>query len=84
MADLILLFFLLVCAVTAVAQRVIKLGNYSFDLQIMAVVWVRLGAVDVAITEASVGQVSLRYYFAVLTRVKRRRRLPGSECKSCL
>jgi len=75
MADLILLFFLLVCAVTAVMQKelinsVILLSIYSF---IMAVVWVRLGAVDVAITEASVGAgISTVLFIAALTRTRGR------------
>ena len=55
--DLILLIFLVVCAVTAVFMKdllsaTLILGAYSL---IMAVVWMRLNAVDVAFTEASVG-----------------------------
>ncbi|HHV15890.1 MAG TPA: DUF4040 domain-containing protein [Gelria sp.] len=75
LVDLILLFFLIVCAVAAVVQKellnsVIILSIYSL---IMAVVWVRLGAVDVAITEAAVGAgISTVLFIAVLTRVKRR------------
>ncbi|NLX02730.1 MAG: DUF4040 domain-containing protein [Syntrophomonadaceae bacterium] len=78
MADLVLLFFLIVCAVAAVVQKellnsVIILSIYSL---IMAVVWVRLGAVDVAITEAAVGAgISTVLFIAVLTRVKRREEL---------
>jgi multicomponent Na+:H+ antiporter subunit B len=50
-------FFLVVCAVAAIQMRdllssIMLLGIYSF---IMAVVWTRLNAVDVAFTEASVG-----------------------------
>jgi multicomponent Na+:H+ antiporter subunit B len=78
LVDLILLFFLIVCAVAAVVQKellnsVIILSIYSL---IMAVVWVRLGAVDVAITEAAVGAgISTVLFIAVLTRVKRREEL---------
>lgn len=55
--DLILLLFLVICAVAAVRMRdllsaTIVLGAYSL---IMAVVWTLLNAVDVAFTEASVG-----------------------------
>jgi len=57
MLDLILLFFLVVCAVAAVQTKdllssLMLLTIYSL---IMAVVWTRLNAVDVAFTEASVG-----------------------------
>lgn len=57
MIDLILLFFLVVCAITAVEMKglldsIMILTVYSL---IMAVVWTRLNAVDVAFTEAAVG-----------------------------
>jgi multicomponent Na+:H+ antiporter subunit B len=84
MADLILLFFLLVCAVAAVAQKqllnsVIILSIYSL---IIAVVWVRLGAVDVAITEAAVGAgISTVLFIAVLIRVKPREDLTRTKVK---
>ncbi len=84
MADLILLFFLLICAIAAIAQKellnsVIILSVYSL---IMAVVWVRLGAVDVAITEAAVGAgISTVLFIAVLTRVKRREETTGRRAK---
>lgn len=55
--DLVLLAFIVVFAVAAVQMRdllsaTVVLGAYSL---IMAVVWTRLNAVDVAFTEASVG-----------------------------
>lgn len=57
MIDLILFFFLLVCAIAAVELKglldsIMVLTVYSL---IMAVVWTRLNAVDVAFTEAAVG-----------------------------
>jgi multicomponent Na+:H+ antiporter subunit B len=82
MADLILLFFLLICAVAAIAQKellnsVIILSIYSL---IIAVVWVRLGAVDVAITEAAVGAgISTVLFIALLIRVKPREELARAK-----
>ncbi|GMR05400.1 MAG: DUF4040 domain-containing protein [Thermodesulfobacteriota bacterium] len=57
MIDILLLLILVVCAVTAVVLKdllsvTIVLGAYSL---IMAIVWMRLNAVDVAFTEAAVG-----------------------------
>ena len=57
MIDFILLFFLVVCAIAAIRMKdllsaIMLLSAYSL---IMAVVWTRLNAVDVAFTEASVG-----------------------------
>lgn len=57
MIDILLLLILVVCAFAAVALKdllsvTIVLGAYSL---IMAIVWMRLNAVDVAFTEAAVG-----------------------------
>ncbi len=57
MIDLVLLLFIVVFAIAAVMMKdllsaVIVLGAYSL---VMALVWTRLNAVDVAFTEASVG-----------------------------
>ena len=55
--DLVLLVFIVMSAVGAVAVRdllasVILLGAFGF---FMCLLWVEMGAVDVAFTEASVG-----------------------------
>ncbi|MBE9532421.1 MAG: DUF4040 domain-containing protein, partial [Proteobacteria bacterium] len=55
--DLLLLIILVICALSAIFMKdllsaTLILGAYSL---IMAVVWMRLNAVDVAFTEASVG-----------------------------
>jgi multicomponent Na+:H+ antiporter subunit B len=57
MIDLVMLFLLVVCALVAIHIKdllgsAVLLSAYSL---IMAVVWTRLNAVDVAFTEASVG-----------------------------
>ncbi len=54
--DMILLFFVLICAIAAITVRdllsaVMILGAYSF---FMCIIWALMGAVDVAFTEASV------------------------------
>jgi len=54
--DIILLFFVLICAIAAITVRdllsaVMILGAYSF---FMCLIWAQMGAVDVAFTEASV------------------------------
>jgi len=54
--DMILLFFVLICAIAAITVRdllsaVMILGAYSF---FMCLIWALMGAVDVAFTEASV------------------------------
>jgi multicomponent Na+:H+ antiporter subunit B len=74
MIDLLLLIFLVVCAIASIRMRdllsvAIVLGVYSL---IMAVVWTRLNAVDVAFTEASVGAgITTMLVLAVLSRTKR-------------
>ncbi len=55
--DFVLLVFTVICAVCAVTVRdllasVILLGAFSL---FMCLLWVEMGAVDVAFTEASVG-----------------------------
>ena len=55
--DLVLLVFIVLCAVGAVAVRdllgsVILLGAFGF---FMCLLWIEMGAVDVAFTEAAVG-----------------------------
>ena len=54
--DLIILLFVLICALAAITVKnllsaVIILGAYSF---FMCLLWAEMGAVDVAFTEASV------------------------------
>jgi multicomponent Na+:H+ antiporter subunit B len=72
--DIILLLFLVVCAVAAINMRdllssTVILGSYSL---IMAVVWTRLNAVDVAFTEASVGAgITTMLMVAALSRTRR-------------
>lgn len=72
--DLILLLILVVCATTAVFMKdllsaTIILGAYSL---IMAVIWMRLNAVDVAFTEASVGAgITAVLIIAALSRTRR-------------
>lgn len=87
MIDLILLFFLVVCALAAVSMRdllntTLILGAYSL---IMALVWTRLNAVDVAFTEASVGAgITTVLIIAALSRTKREEEGQGSELWSKL
>lgn len=74
MIDFILLFFLVVCAIAAIRMKdllsaIMLLGAYSL---IMAVVWTRLNAVDVAFTEASVGAgITTVLLIAALSRTQR-------------
>jgi energy-converting hydrogenase B subunit D len=54
--DIILLLFVLICAIAAITVRdllsaVMILGAYSF---FMCLIWAQMGAIDVAFTEASV------------------------------
>ncbi len=74
MIDLILLLFLVICALAAVSMKdllsaTLILTAYSL---IMALVWTRLNAVDVAFTEASVGAgITTVLIIAALSRTKR-------------
>ncbi len=75
MIDLLLLLFLVVCALAAIFLRDllsagIMLSAYSL---LMAVVWTRLNAVDVAFTEASVGAgITTVLLIAALSQSRRR------------
>lgn len=72
--DIILLLFLVICGLAAINMRdllsaTVILGAYSL---IMAVVWTRLNAVDVAFTEASVGAgITTMLMVAALSRTRR-------------
>ncbi len=74
MIDLILLLFLVICALAAVSMKdllsaTMILTAYSL---IMAIVWTRMNAVDVAFTEASVGAgITTVLLIAALSRTKR-------------
>jgi multicomponent Na+:H+ antiporter subunit B len=74
MLELILLFFLVVCALAAVQMKdllssIMLLTIYSL---IMAIVWMSLNAVDVAFTEASVGAgITTVLLMAALSRTSR-------------
>lgn len=74
MIDFILLMFLVAFAIAAISMKdllssIIILGGYSL---IMAVVWVRLNAVDVAFTEAAVGAgITTVLLIAALSRTRR-------------
>ncbi len=74
MIDILLLLIIVICAVVAVSMKdllsaVIVLGIYSF---IMAAIFTRLNAVDVAFTEASVGAgITSVLLIAALSRTRR-------------
>lgn len=74
MLDLILLAFLVVCAIATVQTKdllsaIMLLSVYSL---LMAVVWTRLNAVDVAFTEASVGAgITTVLMIAAISRIGR-------------
>lgn len=82
MIDLILLFLLVVCALAAVSMKdllntTIILGAYSL---IMAVVWTRLNAVDVAFTEVAVGaSITTVLIIATLNKTNRRSGPPRKQ-----
>ncbi|RLI91660.1 MAG: cation:proton antiporter [Candidatus Altiarchaeales archaeon] len=73
--DLLLLLFLVVCAIMAVRLKdlldsIIVLAVYSL---IMALVWVEMNAPDVAFTEAAVGAgVTTFLFIATLVKTVRR------------
>ncbi len=75
MIDILLLLILVICAIGAVQMKdllgaTMILGIYSL---IMALVWTRLNAVDVAFTEASVGAgITTVLLIAALSRTKRK------------
>lgn len=72
--DVLLLFFLVVCAIVVVEMRdllsaTVILGAYSL---IMAIVWIHLNAVDVAFTEATVGAgITTVLLLAAISRTRR-------------
>ncbi|WP_319575018.1 hydrogenase subunit MbhD domain-containing protein [uncultured Desulfobacter sp.] len=73
--DLIILIFVIVCALAAIYVKdllatAILFGAYSF---MMCLLWAIMGAVDVAFTEASVGAgVSTVFFVAAVFRTSRR------------
>jgi multicomponent Na+:H+ antiporter subunit B len=73
--DLILLFFIVVIAITAIIVKdllaaIVLLGVYSF---MMACVWVEMNSVDVGFTEAAIGAgVTTALMIAALSRTERR------------
>ena len=73
--DLIILFFVFVTAIVALSVKdllaaIMLLGAYSF---FMCLMWMNLGAVDVAFTEATVGAgVSTLVMVAALKQTSRR------------
>jgi energy-converting hydrogenase B subunit D len=72
--DLILLLFVLICAIASIAVKdllssAIIFGVYSF---FMCLLWTEMGAVDVAFTEASVGAgVSTIFFIVAIIRTTR-------------
>ncbi|HEX9757041.1 MAG TPA: hydrogenase subunit MbhD domain-containing protein [Nitrospiria bacterium] len=75
MIDILLLLILVICAIGAIQMKdllgaTMILGIYSL---MMALVWTRLNAVDVAFTEASVGAgITTVLLIAALSRTKRK------------
>ena len=73
--DMLLLLILVICALGAVQLKdllgaTMILGIYSL---VMALVWTKLNAVDVAFTEASVGAgITTVLFIAALSRTKRK------------
>lgn len=73
--DLVLLLFVLICAVAAISVRdllsaVIILGAYSF---FMCLLWAEMGAVDVAFTEASVSAgIGTVLFIGAVSKTRRR------------
>lgn len=73
--DLILLLFVVICAIAAITVKdllssAVILGAYSF---FMCLLWVGMGAVDVGFTEAAVGAgVSTIFFIAAVFSTTRR------------
>jgi energy-converting hydrogenase B subunit D len=73
--DLVLLLFVLICAIASIAVKdllssAIIFGVYSF---FMCLLWAEMGSVDVAFTEASVGAgVSTIFFIVAIIRTTRR------------
>lgn len=72
--DLLLLLFLIICAVAVARIRdllgaVVVFASYSL---VMAIVWQMLGSPDVAITEAALGAgVTTFLFIAAISRTRR-------------
>ena len=65
--DIILLVFCVICAVAAIRVKdllasVVLLGVFSF---LMCLIWLEMGAVDVAFTEAAVGAGVTTVFFVI-------------------
>ena len=72
--ELLLLAFLIACAVLVVLHRstMITILTYMGFSVVMSVIWLTLQAPDLAITEAAVGAgVSTVLYFLALRRIRR-------------
>ena len=73
--DILILVFVVICAVAAVSVKdllssAILLGAYSF---LMCLLWIEMGAVDVAFTEAAVGAgISTAFFVAAIYQTTRR------------
>jgi uncharacterized MnhB-related membrane protein len=73
--DLILLVFVVICALASITVKdllssAIIFGVYSF---LMCLLWAEMGSVDVAFTEASVGAgVSTVFFIAAVLNTTRR------------
>jgi uncharacterized MnhB-related membrane protein len=73
--DLILLAFVLVCALASLMVKdllssAVIFGAYSF---FMCILWAEMGAVDVAFTEAAVGAgVSTIFFIVAIVKTTRR------------
>jgi len=73
--DLMLLTFVVICAIAAITVKdllssAVILGAYSF---FMCLLWVEMGSVDVAFTEAAVGAgVSTIFFIAAVYQTSRR------------
>ncbi len=73
--DIVILAIVVICAVAAISVKdllssAILLGAYSF---LMCILWVEMGAVDVAFTEAAVGAgISTAFFIAAIYQTTRR------------
>ena len=73
--DILILVIVVICAVAAISVKdllssAILLGAYSF---LMCILWVGMGAVDVAFTEAAVGAgISTAFFIAAIHQTTRR------------
>lgn len=73
--EILILTILLICALGAIHVRdllssAILLGAYSF---LMCILWAKMGAVDVAFTEAAVGAgISTAFFIGAIYQTTRR------------